>query len=112
MAAYSGVDATAPIDASSGQTSASGTAIAAPSVQVTSDGSRLVSLVGVAGNVTVSPPTGMTERGEVTGGAGATRTVSEASDVPIGAGATDAKTATASRSAPAVAQLVVLRASP
>ncbi len=112
MAAYSGVDATAPIDASSGQTSASGTAVAAPSVQVTSAGSRLVSLVGVAGNVTVSPPTGMTERGEVAGGAGATKTVSEASDAPIGAGATGAKTATASRSAPAVAQLVVLRPSP
>ena len=84
----------------------------APSVDVAVAGSRLVSLVGVAGTATVSPPAGMTERAEIAGGTGSTKTVSEASDASVGAGATGDKTATASRAAPAVAQLIVLRPMP
>ena len=112
IAAYSGVDTSTPIDTSSGRTSSSGTAISAPSVDVAVAGSRLVSLVGVAGTATVSPPAGMTERAEIAGGTGSTKTVSEASDASVGAGATGDKTATASRAAPAVAQLIVLRPMP
>ncbi|MFL6005040.1 MAG: LamG-like jellyroll fold domain-containing protein [Gaiellaceae bacterium] len=112
IVAYSGVDTLTPIDTSSGQASPSGTAIAAPSVTVGAAGSQLVSLVGAAANVTISPPSGMTERSELAGGTGSTKTVSEASDVRAGPGPTGTKSATASRSAPAVAQLVVLRAAP
>jgi hypothetical protein len=73
--------------------------LSAPSVDVASAGSRLVSLVGVAGNVTVSPPGGMTGRAELVGGTGSTKTVTEASDAAVGPGASGVKTATASRSA-------------
>jgi hypothetical protein len=113
IAAYSGVDGTNPIDTSSGRVSSSGTAITAPSVQVAAANSMLVSLVGAAANVTISPPTGMTERAEVAGGTGTTKTVGEASDSKqTTAGQSGDKTATASRSAPAIAQLVVLRPAP
>jgi hypothetical protein len=62
------------------------------------------------GNVTITPPTGMAERAEVAAGTGTTKTVGEASDAKqASVGASGNKTATASRSAPAVAQLVVLR---
>jgi chitodextrinase len=112
IAAYSGADVSNPIDTASGQVSASGTAVTAPSVLVAASGSQLVALVGAAGNVSVSTPNGMTERAEISGGTGTTKTVSEASDAQAAAGATGTRTATLSRSAPAVAQLVVLRPSP
>jgi len=109
--AYRRADPVNPIDTSSGQANPSSTAIVAPSVQVASSGSMLVSLVGVAANAGITPPAGMAERAEVAGGRSEKITV-EASDAGVGAGATGTRTSTASRAGLSVGQLVVLRTAP
>jgi len=110
--AYSGVDNAAPVAGSSGQANASSASITAPSVDVPSAASRLVSLVGIRVNATITPPAGMTERGEIAAGTGGSKNVSEASDAAVGAGATGSRTSVASRAGVSVGQLVVLRRSP
>jgi len=110
--AYSGVDNAAPVGASSGQANASTTSITAPSVDVPSAGSRLVSLAGIRVNATVTPPAGMTERAEVAGGSGGTKNVSEASDAAVDVGSTGSRTSVASRAGVNIGQLVVLRRAP
>src|SRR5215211_1234746 len=110
--AYSGVDNAAPVGASSGQANASTTSITAPSVDVPSAGSRLVSLAGIRVNATITPPAGMTERAEVAGGSGGTKNVSEASDAAVDVGSTGSRTSVASRAGVNIGQLVVLRRAP
>jgi len=111
MLAYSGVDPANPVDASSGQANGSSTAIVAPSVTVSAAGSMLVMLAGVAGNATVAPPTGMSERAEALAGR-ASKVAGEASDASTGGGSTGPRTATASRAGANIGELVVLRKAP
>jgi hypothetical protein len=67
----------------------------------------VVGAFGINADSTISPPAGMTERGEI---ASATRLRTEISDVVLGsAGATGAKTATAAAAAANIGQLIVLR---
>ena len=109
--AYSGVDQAQPVEASSSQANASGVAIAAPSVNV-SAGSMLIGFFGTATNATFTPPTGMTERGDVAA-SGATKVASEAADLRFAAaGSSGIRTATATRAAASIGQLVVLRSAP
>jgi hypothetical protein len=108
---YSGVSTTAPIEASSGQANAAAKAITAPSLTTTSPDAVVVGLFGTAKDAAVAPPTGMTERSEasVNGGTGAIATGETADYTPTQPGATGAKTATATLSAPNVGHLVALR---
>ena len=56
IVAYSGVDSTAPIEIVDGQANASGTAVTAPSVSVTTNHSMLVGFFGIAVNTAFTPP--------------------------------------------------------
>ena len=109
--AYSGVDQAQPVDTSSSQANASGAAITAPSV-VGSAGSMLVGFFGMATNATFTPPNGMAERGDVAA-SGSIKVASEAADLRLtAAGATGVRTATATKAAASIGQLVVLRPAP
>ena len=73
----------------------------------------ILALFGLATNGSITQPTGMTERSELTAGVGQARVASEASDQIHGVvGATGDRTATTTRAAPSVGQLVVLRPAP
>ncbi|MFL6206425.1 MAG: metallophosphoesterase, partial [Acidimicrobiales bacterium] len=112
IAAYAGVDTAAPIGDHSGGTGTT-TSITAPSVTVSSVGSRIVSLVGVATNGSITAPSGWTERAEIVGGSGSSRVASELSDAAAAVvGPTGSQTATSSKAAAGVAQLLVLRPTP
>ena len=108
--AYTGVDTTSPVAASSGAV-ANGAKIAAPSVTTTAANSMVVGLFGMNGQRTVTPPTSMTERFDLALGSPAgEKVMSEAADVlQATAGPSGAKTANASASGRGVGQLVALR---
>jgi calcineurin-like phosphoesterase family protein len=112
IVAYTGVDDSAPIDASSGFVNASSTAIKAPSVLATAPFERLVGLFGIASATTVTPPLGMTERGEVTSTAG-TNVTAEISDAPREpSGRTGPRMATAANAGLSIGHLVALSPAP
>jgi hypothetical protein len=107
IVAYSGVNNSSPIDASSGQVSGGpGTSIAAPSVTTTAAGHMVVGFFGSSAVTTITPPFGMTERFDTA----STGTTTEAAMVvQPAAGATGTKTATAAGSGYWLGQLVALR---
>jgi hypothetical protein len=112
IAAYSGVDTANPIDAHSGLVSnfARFATITAPSVTTTANGDMLVGFFGMADNVTITPPAGMTERWDVASNAGAFFITSEGVDaLQPTAGASGAKVATAPVKGWSIGQLVALR---
>ncbi len=103
---YSGVHATAPVETFSAATGST-TEITAPSVSSSFDGARIVGAFGIGADSAISPPAGMTERGEI---ASAARLRTEVADYVLGpAGPTGAKTATAVTAAPNIGQLIVVR---
>lgn len=113
MSSYSGVSTTAPVPASSGQANTtSSKQVGAPSVTTTSPNSVVVGLFGVAREATFTPPSGMTERTDVsspTSSASNKRVSGETADVlTTAAGATGTRVATSSTAGPSVGQLVVL----
>jgi hypothetical protein len=110
--AYSGADAANPLGASSVAVTSSGTSVTMPSVGATSSGSVLVSFVGFATNTSINPPAGMTERSELSAGAGQARVTGESSDTVQAAGASGPKTATSTKPSAGVGQLLVLRPAP
>jgi hypothetical protein len=86
-------------------------AIAAPAVDA-SAGMMLVGFFGTATNATFTPPNGMAERGDVAA-SGAVKVASEAADLRLTAtGSTGTRTATATRAAASIGQLVLLRPAP
>jgi hypothetical protein len=93
---FSGVDTTDPIDVEDGQTTANSLSHATPSVITTVSGAMLVTSHTFSSAATWTPPTGMTEGFDVSGGLQATEGnyVIQAT-----AGATGAKTADASADA-------------
>ena len=112
IAAYSGVDTANPIDAHSGLVSnfARFATITAPSVTTTANGDMLVGFFGMADNVTIAPPAGMTERWDVASNAGAFFITSEGVDgLQPTAGPSGAKVATAPVKGWSIGQLVALR---
>jgi hypothetical protein len=111
--AYTGVDTTSPIDASSGMVGTGPTATA-PSVVTTAPDEMVVAFFGMARSTGLSTPAGMTERYEVVsgGGGGATAlSTSMAADVvQTTPGPTGNKTSTDGATGAAwVGQLVALR---
>ena len=110
--AYSGVDPTNPIDRTDTQVmSTAGMSITAPTIDVQSSGAMLLGFFGIAASASITPPSGMTERGESTGSlANKTKIESEGSDKLLtSAGATGSYTATASQAGIGIGRLVALR---
>ena len=111
--AYGGVHPTNPIDVSSGSVNASSTSLTASGVTTTAANDRLVAFYSTAISPTVTPPAGMTERGEQAGTAPSRLTLIEGSDQALGAaGATGNRVATASAATISLGQLIALRAAP
>jgi fibronectin type 3 domain-containing protein len=107
IVAYSGVDVSGspvrPVDAAGGRvtSSTSSTSVA---------GDLLVGVFGSATNPTFTPPNGMVEQGEIATTSGTKKVAIEVADqVPVGAGSTGTRTATASKSAVVIGQLIALR---
>jgi hypothetical protein len=111
ISTYSGVSTTAPVSASSGQSSDASTQITAPSVDVGVDGSTVVGVFGITRVTTVTPPDVMTEREEHSCPPTAPYFASiEMADLAWApAGPTGAQIATAATSGVNFGQLVVLR---
>lgn len=103
---YSGINQTAPVDASATATATSGNAVAA-SVTTSAASDKVVAAVSFATATTVTPGAATTERYDVSSGS----TTSEAADfTQASAGATTAKTATPAASGSAwIAATVALR---
>lgn len=100
--AFSGVDTASPIDVENGQTTASGLAHATPSVTTTVANAMLVTAHTFSSSATWTPPAGMTEAYDVAAPsppAAVGQALEGAWQVQPLAGATGAKTATASNDA-------------
>jgi fibronectin type III domain protein len=111
LVGYGGVDTTTFVAAS--QANVAAAAVAAPTVTATAAGSRLVGFFTTATNATFTPPTGMAERCEINASSGSVKLASEAADSSLGAsGPTGVKTATASKSAVSIGQVIILRPNP
>ena len=111
LATYSGVDGTTPIDVENGQTTASATTHATPSV-TTTGANRLVVTTHIVHSVaTWTAPAGMTERVDFSNnGSGQAVESMEFNDLPqASAGATGAKTATATVGDVGITQITTLR---
>src|SRR3989449_5151339 len=93
IVAYSGVVSTSPINLENGQTTAASTTHSTPSITTTVANTMLMTSFGLAGTGTWTPPAGMTERSDSTAQAVA---LELADLLQATAGATGAKTATAS----------------
>jgi hypothetical protein len=107
---YQGVNNAAPVNVSAGAGQNSNTtAIVAPSVTTTVAGAEVVGFFSVGGANSITPPTGMTERGEASSTAGSSRVTWEGSDFTQAApGATGTRTATATVAHENVGALVAL----
>jgi acid phosphatase type 7 len=112
IVAYSGVDTATPIDASDGLVKASSATITAPSITTTVPETRLVGFFGTATRTTVTPPAGMTERGDVASTFGTDATLEGSDSVLSAAGASGQQNATAAASARNIGHLVALRPAP
>src|SRR5439155_3854955 len=112
VAAYSGVDPAAPVDAHGGQYNVLTTAATAPSVTTSSANDRLVFFASVTANTAVAPPGGMAERWDLGAPNDATNgTTSEMADQALtAAGASGDRVGTPAASGYSnVAQLAALR---
>ena len=112
ITAYSGVDTTTPVDASSGQFNLSdSTSIVAPSATTTGANERVIGLFSIMKATTITAPGGMQELGEATssGGSEPPVTIESADTTQASAGATGDKTATAGSADRANGQLIALR---
>ena len=101
MAAYSGVNTAAPVDAFLGQANASSGSITAPSVNTSGPGDVLIGVFATAVNTTIAPPGSMIERAEAatTSGGKSPKVTLEMSDQLLGtSGATGTRVATAGAS--------------
>jgi hypothetical protein len=108
---YAGVSTSAPVQASGATvTTTNSLSIGAPSVTTTTPNSLLLGLFGLARAGTITPPSGMAERTDVTSPAGlAFQSTGETADqLQAAAGPTGARVATSSFSGPSVGQSVVL----
>lgn len=110
VAAYSGVNVTNPIDGQSGRVNSSTSTMTANSITTTTANDKLLYFGHVATATTVTPPTGMTERWEVTA-PNSSGTTSEISELQLSAaGPVGNKTGKEGASNSNVCQLVALRA--
>ena len=101
---------TAPVEGSTGQSNASAASITAPSVSTATVGDLVVGVFATATQTSVTPPAGMTERGESATSGGTYRiTVEVADTVPSGTGGVGTKAATASAAGTNIGSLLALR---
>ncbi len=107
---YQGVNTAAPVNVSAGTgTNSNTTSILAPSVTTTVAGAEVVGFFSIGGGNSITPPAGMTERGEASSTAGSSHVTWEGSDFTQStAGATGTRTATAGVAHPNVGALVAL----
>jgi hypothetical protein len=111
VVAYRGVDPVNPIDATGGQANGNNSSITAPSISTTTPNTMLVGFFGIASNTSITPPTGTTERGEITYSSRSGKLTIEVADQPFeGSGPTGARIAQASKAAVSIGRLVALRA--
>jgi fibronectin type 3 domain-containing protein len=110
IVAYAGVDTETPIAGTAGAAKQSSISATAPSLSTDVSNTLLAAVFGAATNAGVTPPPEMLEKAEIIGGASNKRTVTEVADQPApGAGSTGSRTATLSKAAANVAQLIALR---
>jgi PKD repeat protein len=109
--AFSGVSTSNPIDAHSGLASTGTNLITAPSVVTSVPNTMLVGLFAATGNLTITPPSGMTERFDITSNLGTYKVTSEgANALQATAGATGDRVARADIGLnPNIGQLIALR---
>ncbi len=110
IVAYQGVDISAPVDAQSGAADNSGasTAVAAPTLTTTGADRMLVGFFGIRSTSTLTPPAGMAEQWDTTGGSGPGPSAEAADVLQPAAGASGAKTAAATSAGQWVGQAVAL----
>ncbi|HZD16612.1 MAG TPA: hypothetical protein VE669_00575 [Actinomycetota bacterium] len=112
IVAYGGVDPINPVEASSGQANGSSTSITAPGVSTSVQGALLVGAFGIVSGspTTITSPTGMLEQVQVTQSAGKPKLVLESADAILAqTGNTGPRTATVTKPAPSIGQLLLLR---
>ena len=98
-----------PVDAAAGQINASSGSVTAPSISPTKAGAQVVGFFGVGSATTLTPPSGMTERGDRASSAGTFKVTLEAADMSRSAtGATGTRVAAAAAGAANIGQLVSL----
>jgi PKD repeat protein len=109
--AFSGVSTSNPIDAHSGLASTGTNLITAPSVVTSVPNTMLVGLFAATGSLTITPPSGMTERFDITSNLGTYKVTSEgANALQATAGATGDRVARADVGLnPNIGQLIALR---
>ena len=112
ITAWTGVKTSGPVDVSSGATG-SGASATAPSVTTTAANDVLLYFGFQVGDVTYTPPTGMTERWDVSAGPQTyPGTAENADQIIASAGATGTRTGTASGAGGGfIAELVALKSS-
>ena len=108
IAAYGGVNTSAPIDAHGGQFGSSA-AMTAPSITTSTSDTLLLAFFGQREKASIAPPPGMVERWELNA---VIPSVEAADQIRGPSGATGTRTATSSKSREWVAQLVALRMLP
>jgi len=108
---YAGVNTASPIDVHGGlATTTATTAITGPSITTTVNGDEIVGLFDIGGGNSITPPPGMTERGEAVSSAGSLHVTGEGCDSPQpSAGPTGTRTASATIAHPNIGQLIALR---
>ncbi len=113
IAVYAGVDPTNPINAHAGQVNTrNATQVVAPAVTTTTGGTLLTSTFASASLVTATPPTGMTERYDVSSN-GSSKVAEEWADQQlVAAGSTGTRTAIASKATSSIGQSIALRPAP
>jgi hypothetical protein len=113
MAVYAGVDPTNPINAHAGQVNTRNTTqVVAPALTTTIAGTLLTSIFGSASLVTATPPSGMTERYDISSN-GSSKVAEESADQQLGAaGSTGTRTATISKATSSIGQSIALRPAP
>jgi hypothetical protein len=111
IVAYSGVNTSSPVMASSGQiSSTSSTSIVAPQVTTTVGGGMLVGLFGIAVNTSVAPPASLGEVMDLSVTSSRHQVAFEYADaLQAKAGPTGTKVAVAANAASNIGQLVVLK---
>jgi hypothetical protein len=113
IAAYRGVDPTAPIDAHGAQvTSKAATRGTAPSIAVTTQGATLIVVFGSASDVTATAAIGMTERYDLMSGGSSKVAIAGDDERLTASGSTGARTATLSKSTTSIGQSISLRRAP
>jgi hypothetical protein len=109
---YAGVDLSSPIDVSGGASGNNSASVQAPSLTTTADNDLVVGLFSLNANTNFTPPSGMSERYDVTNTNSSGPAVESADYAQTIAGSTGTKTATAGTSASWAAQLIALKPAP